>query len=322
MKSKIEKTRMCSAFTIVELLTVMSIIIILIGILVPGLNQVRRYALFVKQKNQLSAIGKAVEFFNVEHQGYPDSSAVDKAGQNYCGAMKLCEAMVGQDFLGFHPDSRFFQMGTKDGAPPALGGNDLYPARSVPPNPPRGNEQQIAESIRERKDVALPLETASAYRLGDIYAGAALASFGLPAELPVLCDVYNKVINMRTGRNIGMPILYYKANTTNIAHSPSIPSQSNIYNSLDNQILIDLGLPWDSLPPKYAHPLADPSKTGGLPTPDGFPTNPSAFYEQTRNTGIDVPNGRPYKADSFILMSAGFDGLYGTKDDVFDFERQ
>ena len=30
---------------------------------------------------------------------------------------------------------------------------------------------------------------------------------------------------------------------------------------------------------------------------------------------------RPYRADSYILMSAGFDGLYGTKDDVFNFEK-
>jgi len=115
-----------------------------------------------------------------------------------------------------------------------------------------------------------------------------------------------------------MPVLYYKANTTNLFHIPSLLPQDlarNIYNSLDNQMLIDLGLPWD---PFHTHPLAT---TGGLPTPDEEPTEPRKFYDQTRNPDFDALNGRPYKADSFILMSAGFDGLYGTKDDVFDFEK-
>jgi hypothetical protein len=42
------------------------------------------------------------------------------------------------------------------------------------------------------------------------------------------------------------------------------------------------------------------------------------FYNEIRNDRI--PGGdRPYREDSYILMSAGFDGLYGTADDVFNF---
>jgi len=48
MKSKGKKV----GFTIIELLTVMSIIIILIAMLVPSLNAVRRYARVVMQKGQ------------------------------------------------------------------------------------------------------------------------------------------------------------------------------------------------------------------------------------------------------------------------------
>jgi hypothetical protein len=29
---------------------------------------------------------------------------------------------------------------------------------------------------------------------------------------------------------------------------------------------------------------------------------------------------RPYRRDSYILISAGYDGLYGTADDVLNFE--
>lgn len=50
--------------------------------------------------------------------------------------------------------------------------------------------------------------------------------------------------------------------------------------------------------------------------------NPVTFYEEIRNKKIEIP--RPYRADSYILISAGFDGKYGPPpdgktDDVFNF---
>ena len=105
MKPRAQKT----GFTIIELLTVMSIIVVLIGILVPSMNAIRRYSKVVLQKSQFHDISKGLETFSADFPltGYPDSSAVDLDGESYCGAMKLCEAMVGQDGLGFHPDSIF-----------------------------------------------------------------------------------------------------------------------------------------------------------------------------------------------------------------------
>ncbi len=64
-------------FTIIELLTVMSIIIILIGLLVPSLNRVKRYSMDVKQRAQFHSIAVALDLFNAEFDGYPDSNAMD-----------------------------------------------------------------------------------------------------------------------------------------------------------------------------------------------------------------------------------------------------
>jgi len=66
MKSIIKQSNRRAAFTIVELLTVMSIIVILIGLLVPALNQVKKYAYEVKQRAQLKSIDTALELFNSE----------------------------------------------------------------------------------------------------------------------------------------------------------------------------------------------------------------------------------------------------------------
>ena len=94
-------------FTIVELLTVMAVILILMSLLVPALNQLRIHAYYVKQKNQFRGIDVAIEFYNTDREGYPDSGDFDRnplappVGMASCGAIKLAEAMVGQDLLGF-----------------------------------------------------------------------------------------------------------------------------------------------------------------------------------------------------------------------------
>ena len=116
MKAITRKSNSKGAFTIVELLTVMSIIVILISLLVPALNKVRRYAREVKQSAQFHAIAVALELFSNEFDGYPDSEPNDGDDIDYCGAMKLTEAMLGQDLLGFHPHSLFLSSGEDGGS--------------------------------------------------------------------------------------------------------------------------------------------------------------------------------------------------------------
>ena len=53
MNAIVRKNEKSGAFTIIELLTVMSIIVVLIGLLVPSLNMVRRYAKKVRQNSRV-----------------------------------------------------------------------------------------------------------------------------------------------------------------------------------------------------------------------------------------------------------------------------
>lgn len=268
------------AFTIVELLTVMSIIIILMGLLAPVMNKVRRYARKVSQKNQFHSINLALELFRAEFDGYPDSGAADVSGVPYCGAMKLAEAMMGQDLLGFHPDSRFRADGT-DGGTPLV---QLY----------------VPATEQERKGyVYLPLENANTHRLNDIYSN--FGPFSFPDRF-VLCDVYSGAMSITTGKKIGMPILYYKVHTSLVTHDlTDQDNPQNMYKYQDNHDLVGLGKPWD--PGGAQHTLF---------------TDPLQFYRSTWNEKI-TSISKPYRADSFILISAGFDNEYGTPDDVFNF---
>jgi len=287
MKSIVKQSSRKKAFTIIELLTVMSIIVILIGVLVPALNNVRKYATKVKQKAQFNAIQASIELFNNENDGYPPSTALDGVGQPYCGAMKLCEAMMGRDLLGFHPDSVFRADGLD-----ATGTRQLYP---IPPS---------TNNLGTRLGPLLQFENANAYRLTDIYGTGNTTPF--QENIFVLCDVYTR--NMRTGKRMGMPILYYKADTSNYLHDPNQPmdamnSGGNIYNYWDNQTLVALGKPWEQAGSTSQHSLS----------------NPIRFYRNTRNTEVTTVR-RPYRTDSYILISAGFDGEYGTADDICNFE--
>jgi len=301
MKSNVKQSNREAAFTIVELLTVMSIIVILIGLLVPALNQVKRYAYEVKQRAQLKSIDTALELFNSEFDGYPDSDALDPPPDraSYCGAMKLCEAVMGRDLMGFHPDSIFRSSGLN-----GLGTTDLYPPQSA--------GLAYTNSLSARKGPYLPLDNANAYQLMDLYE---VTGPYAPGENFVLCDVFRRVTHLQSGKKVGMPILYYKANTARVQHDIDDPDNpQNIYDYTDNQDLVMLGKPFDPPPDGGRHRLAvDPS-------------NPAAGYRFYMNTTNDKLLAslraavRPYRADTFILISAGNDGEYGTPDDITNFD--
>lgn len=297
MNPTVYQARKPRAFTIVELLTVMSIIVILIGLMVPALNKVRRYARDVQQKAQFNAINASVEMFNNECDGYPPSGALDGTGAPYCGAMKLCEALVGRDLLGFHSNSTF----RRDGMD-SLGTTTLYPVNIDGLTAPQRQNNLLA-----RKGPFLQPENANAVQMKTIY-GANVGSF-LPNTF-VLCDMYKR--QMVSGEKTGMPILYYKADTANSFHDPNLAgamsqtnNAGNIYNYYDNQALLALGKPWQAsgTGTSNTHSLADPVR----------------FFKNTRSEQVTTTN-RPFRSDTFILISAGWDGEYGTADDICNFD--
>jgi type II secretory pathway pseudopilin PulG len=282
MKTKHKKT----AFTIVELLTVMSIIIILIGLLLPALNAIKRFSRVVLQKNQFRNIGSGLQLYESDFHEYPDSSALDADKASYCGAMKLAEVMAGQDGLGFNLNSRLTING-KDAA-----GTDLYPPA------PSSITTAYTDNLRSRKEYIEP-KYIQICSLLDLY--SATTPFSKSGVL--LCDAFLSVRSKTTGKRIGMPVLYYRADITKMSHDANTPDNpDNIYNYKDNQDFLGMGLPW---------------QTGTMP-PLYYPgSGISVFYQNTQDKGS--PISRPYNKDSYILISAGWDGIYGTKDDVYNF---
>ncbi len=304
-------------FTVVELLTAIAIIAVLVSLIIPALHMVQRSADMAKQRAQFHSIDIALEAFRADDGDYPPSDDIGAMFDAYPGAMKLAEAIIGQDGFGFHPRSEFRNdgQGDTDGdgtdEPLYLPDVDGYiDGLSLT------NEEKDAlrrENLTVRKGPYLELETANAVRLKYLYKGYGTEGLHFPPvpDRFVLCDMFRLVKNNATGKRTGMPILYYKANTSNFKHDPDTyvqdlaPVNKCIYDVRDNRKIVALTGLWEGI----------------IPQPHSMSDDPSIFYKNTLNPNFATPPMRPYRADSFILLSAGPDGLYGTPDDVFNFNR-
>jgi prepilin-type N-terminal cleavage/methylation domain-containing protein len=308
-------------FTIVEMLTVMGIIAILIGLLVPALNQVKDYARQVQQKSQFHGIDVALEMFKTEFGAYPESSDnIDTldATQNhprdvavYCGANKMAEALVGLDLLGFHPNSEFRSTG-RNTVTLKAGGQAVMTVYWAYDDT-QSTWQTANENIQARKGPFIESENANAYRMDEIYPDAApyVGNYTTNRLFPLaLCDVYAKKRLGTGNKKTGMPILYYRARTTNslqdLTTTDIAGKNDDIYYYPDNDHLLAMGTP--ELSP-VVHPL--------FGTAAAYPLN---FENLVLNKQLS-PVKRPYRAGSYILISAGKDGLYGTGDDIFNFDK-
>jgi type II secretory pathway pseudopilin PulG len=279
------------AFTLVELLTVLAIITMLVALLIPALVVVRNMAKETQQKAQLTTIEMGLTAFKNDYGDYPPSDWQGAPpNTDYSGAQMLAEALVGWDLLGFHPKSLWDSAGT------------AYD----PPTPDEGN-------LKERVGPYLELATASVFRLGNISndkPGLFNVYSPLEGDTFVLCDVFAvRRITLPAGNIIkaGTPILYYKANPSWM-NIDAVNVNERIYNAYDNSNLIALGSVTVNGKRGKDHLLGEDL--------DNFYLFDDEGGIKDRKVGA-IP--WPHRPDSYILISAGVDGLYGTSDDIRNF---
>ena len=322
METKKANTR---GFTIVELLTVMAVIAVLIGLLIPALSLVKDNAKEVQQRAQFHAIDVGLELFKSKFGSYPDSldnlgtstpapvAPLVVDGANYGGAQKLAEALVGWDLLGYHPKAGFRSDGENyfpDSGTFAASYQFVYDTAA---GLDVGSyvEATGEENMKARTGPFLDLENANAYRMYDVYG---TVTGGFDQDSIVLCDVYAK--KRPSGEKTGMPILYFKANTNFTLQdyyadggaSADSDYTDDVYNYDDNEDLILLQTA-ESVPVDHEIEIS--------PSADGHRN----FEEIILNQQVKSASGvyRPYRASTYILISAGKDGNYGTADDIMNF---
>ena len=284
-------------FTLIELIVVISIISLLIGVLVPSFNAVKRQAKSLGQKSQLRNIEIGLEVWRNSHDlEYPDSNAEGTTSVTY-GAHKLAEALVGRDLLGFDNKSTW-DAAADDGNP------EIYalPVPGVKDTRDDAHVELNSLDVAQMSQVTEPGATTDAY-LGNIRADGSAGSNDDPAY--VFTDIFRtkKIVDINEGvRKIGTPILYYKANISSNIWDDSAEPQ--IFEFDDNVGMMEFG-----------HIIENTTK-------HPYFTDPTLFFEFLINpkysgSGIDLP----YNKESFLLLSAGWDGLYGTRDDIWNISK-
>jgi type II secretory pathway pseudopilin PulG len=349
--------RPAPAFTLVELLTVIFIIALLIGILVPSLSAARTAAKRTASAQALKAVEAGLQMFRDERErdfpqtnGYPpsyvypgqfgaDDSFFDRTkGQfpflttkpTFYGAMWLPAMLMGVDKLGYiEPDTvtkkddlrdmpdKWYRLGRADETQETLPRSPFY----VDP-----------DNARTLKLRSLP-GRAPDWWLGDPNWGP-INSPEAVQNMTVLVDSFD------------YPILYYAANRngrpTNMVAAKRDP-QNNYTGGVQQK-----GPPYYVFEDNYGF-TGEIQQDGTTVTQAGWDfngTHPLGFIGDTLDAkqiaddnlpmsfaryvtdrkilrdlrGQTSPNPnlplKPVNADSYLLISPGPDGKYGTKDDV------
>lgn len=338
-----------NAFTLVELLTVIFIIALLIGILVPSLGHARNYAKGVATSKGLDSIKVGLEMFKNENgsdfpqtNGYPPSFVhppltafgsaftMDESFRGkfpfkteepvIYGAQWLPAMLMGKDAQGYIKRSV---------VPKTIQPADWYTPDIVPGKPIERSALYVTtENAPTRKTNALagrPPENQSQL----------FPDWTSMETMPVFVDGWDQ------------PILYYASNTAGRATNmvETVHQQDNAYEGGEQE----------KGPPFYFHQdnigfTGDEQNTGwilgtsqgrhGIQKDGAKLTGNDLIkpeYKDTfahyivdrkiysnllvvaeQNAGTVPPNTplRPVNADTYLLISPGVDGIYGTKDDI------
>jgi len=307
-----------SGFSLIELLVVISIITMLIGFLATGIQGVKRHANNLRQKSNFHAIEVGLELFQKDYDDYPPSKTISDGtdGHRICGAQHLAEALVGRDMRGFDPKSNWYAPAEDE---------KIYASS----NKEGATDEDIADSRTRRWKLFIELKKMGAFVMHDLYENYTGDVYStnepdVPDDFraPVITDIFRqkkiKVPYKDQTEWVGSPILYYKANSSSRLFK-KVPEagdefESWIYNYEDNRGIIELGTVKDPLVKHHFDESVTYTDTEENEQRNGV----HLFYKTITNPKVSYD--KPFNAATYILISAGRDGIYGTRDDITNFD--
>ncbi|MHC4441421.1 MAG: type II secretion system protein [Planctomycetota bacterium] len=320
MQSPRQAPRPRSGFTLVELLTVVAIISLLISIMLPALGKVKRQARRTEVRVLLHAIENGLVLFHNDFNYYPDSRlrrdpitdwpmlpngmTPDKPPRPLSGAHWLARAMAGHDGEGVDRAGHSLKEGPLKLDPPLTYRNlNLYPQDGGDPGVYSSRKQTYANDLR------FVLDTDE--RFTDLQNSP-------NTNRRIIIDKYFE-----------FPILYYRANPQAGHTGNRIDYEGAVYNQTDNATITgsdvddNRQLGWDFANTGLHHGIGELVNDSGDPHyPPDDPANwkGKTFMDYVHDHRACQAGGaavvKPFNADSFLLLSPGPDGLFGTDDDV------
>jgi prepilin-type N-terminal cleavage/methylation domain-containing protein len=335
------------AFSLIELLTVIFIISLLIAILIPSLTSARNAAKRTTTQAGLNAIRVALESFKNDNErdfkstnGYPPSFSHPPIGQY----LTLQESVMGKfPYLEGKPVAYGAHW-----IPAALIGTDAQGFVK------RGTTASLPANKQAPWEWYKPLDSGKLVDRTPLYLDPAGLRLVATKDLPgfrntqIMTDQNWGDENSENDRKLarmpvvvdafGQAILYYAANaygkTTNLVEDERVENNDYgtdkdppFYFHQDNEGFtgkLDLG-GW-SYGGSNAHWIAKSGKDATALNIESLEEGRTfARYILDRNSYRAIVNRterspmRPVNADTYLLISAGVDGLYGSSDDVTNF---
>jgi len=328
-------------FTIVELLIVIAIIALLISIALPSFRRAREQAKEVATQSTITSISSSLELYRGEQAlgtRYPPSQSDDPSGEiqdpfddsgpvRVTGASLLVLALAGPDQQG---TAGFSGVGgslwsSTTGGPGAGGVYDTTLSNNAPRYGPYA-EGKLLESIQpieafDRSGNSIGIRKQGIVKQSDMT--------GHEEEQRFFVDEFKR------------PILYYRARSA-AKRMITVPNSfAGVYDHRDNAMLTGgsihgsggrTGVLFASRPliddsgnphnhridtTQYQtnpNDLSLPASFGQAPSLKENNPLPFDAYIIDLKSSVAVP--RPVNPSTFLLVSAGADGYYGTKDDV------
>lgn len=317
--------RICSrrrmGFSLVELLAVVGIIALLIAILIPSLNVVKIRAKSAATLNTIRVLETSLETFKADMVvggAYPESAVrhplmlngvVNPDNKNgisaICGASFLVWALQGADGQGTPGFRDLNGNGTwRDDT----GTTGLYAIHVGTNQPIHNRSGPFLASEKARTSTPRRLDnTNDPNNRTVVYDIERYSIKGMPA--PVFLDAFDR------------PILYYRANLAGGDLAGVQPSNALIprpyyYDLYDNYLFTGLnGAGGLDLGAGSSHPM---SILGTVSGPGAVPTPKYSFAYTIRDPNVTALT-RPYRPDSYLLVSTGPDGKWGSPDDIGNF---
>ncbi len=326
-------------FTLVELLVVISIIAILISVMLPAMSAIRNRSKNVAANAQLSDLERGLEMYKGEADlggTYPPSAgdfgqnllnrwsvadplaldAVDEPNVPITGAHLLVHALVGADLLGtpgFRDLDRDGSWANDTHAGPG-GAYEVDQDTGVETLARYGGAGYVSDKMKE----------------GSIKSLTELDEAGKIAVLPESIDPDTTMKQPLFVDPWDQPILYYKANPV-ARRMIASESKPGIYWQEDNSIItgsqngqldsegIDFGAGSTG---DFYHQIAIATS----PEPRDVIDETVADYDYSfawfiRDPGVKARN-TPVKKDTFLLIAAGADMVYGSEDDIVNWTRR
>jgi len=344
-----------SAFTIVELMVVVLIIALLISLLIPAIGKVRERARATETANFISQLQAAIESYQQEYRAYPGPIADDMLRNNGLALTFSSSNPAGYDntfkngrvtapenlvlgLLGglvFNTTSGFIEYD------PTLVGQG---PRGLNPAQPKSHPAFIDNTRLSWRD-------SSTGKTGHYLDGAGFAD---DSSIPEFVDTFltpMPVLYLRAKRGV-QPITTGLTATNNsvVTFSTALPrvgtydlsaivAYTGAYTGNEASPALDGNVP----PSNDAHSIGEGKKASGymaggssvsMPNSNFYhglrTVDPTATLANTGNTYKYPYDAYPYlqdpnspnsarNKDSYILISAGIDRIYGTSDDVVSF---